>query len=582
MGMLNISILDLLAIVVFFTCVGLAIAWIYVRIFVEPRISANTRRLERDIATREEQIRNVSLDRDLQSRRASEALAKLKNLHDVASLRLQHQKAEIVRLTGDKKRLSDEFKAQLDRSDLLRSKEIENLKAAVEKERNEAAEIRKEADYKLASLAEAKDKALNDAREAFERQHNDLRSKHADLLTNYATLESTMKEQRQYADEKLQLLEDARQQLTHTFEALSANALRANNDSFLQLAKAQMEKLNDAAKFDLDQRQASIREIVTPVRESLTEVDKKIGDLEKAREGAYSRLDQQLVHLTETQKDLKLETAHLVKSLRNVGIRGRWGELQLERVVEIAGMQQHCDFQSQQSVEMEDGLQRPDLTVRLPGSKNIIVDAKVPLSSYLEAIESNDDEERKKHLKDHSRQVHNHIVALSKKNYPNLHDRGLDFVVLFIPGEAFFSAAVQTDPELIEFAASQRVILATPTTLIALLKTISYGWRQEQLERNAEEISKLGRELYVRLGKMAEHLKRLGKTLKQATDAYNDSVGSMESRVLSTARKFGELGIASDSAREPIVELEQIDISPRRLQSPEMTIPLKDSLEELS
>jgi len=381
-------------------------------------------------------------------------------------------------------------------------------------------------------------------------------------------LETTLEQERKQADEKLAVINEAQQKLSDAFKALASEALKSNNQSFLDLAKATLETFQESAKGDLDRRQQAIQQLVQPVKESLEKVDAKIQDIEKARAGAYQGLREQVSSLLQTQKELRSETSNLVKALRRPQVRGRWGEIQLKRVVEMAGMLDHCDFYEQQSADTEDGRVRPDLLVRLPSNKNIVVDSKAPLAAYLEAIEATDEETRTSKLKDHARQVRNHISALGKKSYFEQFDPTPEFVVLFLPGEVFFSAALEHDPALIEMGVKQKVIIASPTTLIALLRAVFYGWRQEQLAENAKQISDLGRELYDRLAGLSDHMKGLGKGLSAATEAYNKAVGTLESRVLVSARKFKDLGTTGTAAE--IEELSPLEASPRMLQAPEL------------
>ncbi|MGA2621498.1 MAG: DNA recombination protein RmuC [Thermoguttaceae bacterium] len=390
----------------------------------------------------------------------------------------------------------------------------------------------------------------------------------ASLKADLARQAAMLDHERRQAEEKLALLHEAQQRLADAFKALASDALRSNNQSFLDLAKATLEKFQESAKGDLERRQQAIQELVKPVKESLEKVDSKINDLEKARAGAYSGLTEQVKSLLETQKQLQSETSNLVKALRAPHVRGRWGEMQLKRVVEMAGMLDHCDFYEQQSADAEGGRLRPDLLVRLPGNKTIVVDAKAPLSAYLDAVEAKDEETRTGRLQAHARQVREHIAALGRKSYFEQFDPAPEFVVLFLPGEVFFSAALEQDPALIETGVGQNVIIATPTTLIALLRAVAYGWRQERLAQNAQEISDLGRELYRRLASMGEHLAKLGKGLSGATEAYNRAVASLESRVLVTARKFKELGAAGSDA--DVEALPPVEVTPRLLQAPEL------------
>jgi DNA recombination protein RmuC len=394
------------------------------------------------------------------------------------------------------------------------------------------------------------------------------RAEAAEAGRRAAEAEARREAERAAAAEKLALLEDARTRLGDAFKALSADALRETSTSFLALARASLEKYQEGARGELDQRGRAIAEMLHPVKETLGRLDGQIREIEKAREGAYGALTSQLRSVAEAQGQLRAEASNLVRALRAPQTRGRWGELQLRRVVELAGMVDRCDFREQQTAEGEGGRLRPDLVVHLPGGRNVVVDAKAPLAAYLDAVEAKDDQGRAAKLAEHARHIRDHVVALSRKAYWEQFQPAPEFTVLFLPGENFYAAALEADPSLLEAGVERRIIVATPTTLIALLKAVAYGWQKEAAAENAEAVATLGRELYKRLSDLGGHFSRIGKSLSQTVDAYNKAVGSIESRLLPTARRFEALSAAPDGVELP--ELAPVEVLPRPAVAPEL------------
>lgn len=417
---------------------------------------------------------------------------------------------------------------------------------------------------RTATLAEQKnslERELAMTRTGMERQNGELRT----LMEARSALDATLVSERRTAEEKLQLLKDAGEQLKSDFKALAAAALDSNNANFLQLAKSVLQNSQTHAAGELAQKEQAVRSLVEPITQSLSGMNLQIQELEKARSHAYGTLTTQVQSLLETQKALQFETGNLVKALREPQARGRWGELQLRTVLELSGMLAHCDFKEQLSFNDDERRFRPDVIVDLPGGKQVVVDAKVPLSAYLAALEAPDDATRNARMTDHARQVRQHIDSLASRSYWSRLPCTPEFVVMFLPGEVFFRAAMDADAELIEYGVSQKVIITSPTTLIALLKAVAYGWNQKSLAESARHISESGKLLYERLCTMTGYLDDLGRKLGGAVKSYNEMLSSMERRVLPVARKFPELD--RSLAAESLPELPQLEQTPRELQA---------------
>jgi DNA recombination protein RmuC len=392
-------------------------------------------------------------------------------------------------------------------------------------------------------------------------------------------LQSELEKDRAVHAERLMAYQDAEAKLRDAFQALSADALKTNNEAFLSLAETRMREARTEAAGDIDARKKAIEDLLAPMAKTLEQVDREIKDSERRRVESGAQLMQRIASLDTAGQGLRDETRRLTDALKRPGVRGRWGELQLKRVVELAGMLDRCDFQEQHTIDGDaDRRLRPDVIVTLPGGKHVVIDAKVPLDAYLKALEAPDETARQVLLADHARQVRVHLTQLSSKGYAAHVHPSPDFVVMFLPGEMFFSAALEQDPSLIEFGIGldQRVIPASPTTLIALLRAVAYGWQQQAMEENARKISELGRNLYDSVRVLGGHFETLGMKLKGSLDAYNQAVGSLEGNVLVKARKFKEYQAANGG--EEIKALEPIDRVPRMLQAPELTngLPFHD------
>jgi DNA recombination protein RmuC len=391
-----------------------------------------------------------------------------------------------------------------------------------------------------------------------------LREQIAEARNQLAITQDKLATRDQELAQQRALLDDAQSKLREAFASLSADALAKNNEAFLNLAKEKFNTLTAEATGSLEQRKTQIEGLLKPMREMLNQYQSRLAEIEKSRVESYSMLREQLGTLAETQRTLNLQTTQLVSALRRPQTRGQWGEITLRRLVELAGMSARCDFIEQGDVTTEDGRQRPDMVVNLPADRQIVIDCKAALDAFLDAAAAPDEDNRRVCLVRHAKQVRARAVELSAKSYWSQFKLSPEYVVMFLPGEAFLYAAVEQDGSLIEDCLKNRVIVATPTTLIALLKAIEFGWRQEQMAENAEEIRKHGKDLYDRIAILAAHFQRLGSSIENSVECYNDLLGSLESRVVVTARKISELGARSD---KEIPDLEPVDRQTRELSS---------------
>jgi DNA recombination protein RmuC len=381
------------------------------------------------------------------------------------------------------------------------------------------------------------------------------------LLPRLVRTRAHLEHERSLSAERLETLSRAQGQLSDTFKALSAEALQAGMMQLSELAKAQLQSVQAEARGELEKRQQAVEQLVAPIKDGLGRVDQQLTRLDQERRESRGRLEAQLRTLTETGEKLRTETGALVTALRKPNARGQWGQMQLRNVVELAGMVKYCDFYEQAALGAEDSSLRPDAIVRMPGGKHVMVDAKAPLQGVLDAYEARDEDERQRHLRDHARLLRKHVRALADKAYWDQLESAPDFVVLFLPGEHLYGAALEADPGLIEEAMAKRVLIATPTTLLAILRAVAYGWQQERVAESAQAISELGRELHGRLARLSGLLSKLGTRLNSTVNAYNEAVGSYEARVMPGARRFAEHGVAT--AGGELHELEQVTVSAR-------------------
>jgi DNA recombination protein RmuC len=394
----------------------------------------------------------------------------------------------------------------------------------------------------------------------------------AELDRELVRARADLEHERSLAAERLATLSDAQERLSTSFKALSAEALQSSMAQLAELSRSQLQTAQAEAKGDMEKRQHAVEQLVAPLKEQLGRVDSQLIQLDQERRESRGRLEAQLRSLAETGERLRTETGALVTALRKPNTRGQWGQMQLRNVVELAGMVRHCDFVEQSAVAGDDATLRPDLIVSLPGGKKVVVDAKAPLQGVLDAYQARDESEREQHLRDHARLLRKHVKSLAEKAYWTGLDSAPDFVVMFLPGEHLYGAALDADPSLIEDAMARRVLIATPTTLLAMLRAVAYGWQQERVAESAQAISDLGRDLHTRLVKLSGLLSTLGARLNSTVRAYNETVGSYEARVLPGARRFADHGAIADGRELP--ELEHVTTSARSVNAAALTLEL--------
>lgn len=437
-----------------------------------------------------------------------------------------------------------------------------------EREAEESRRRLQDAESRLAAFS-ARETELRAQLDRLSQELSNLRERWKEESEARIRAETHLKESLTRLDEERRLLQEAQARLSDAFKALAGETLTATTNEFLKLARASLETILADARGDINQKQAAIDALVKPIAESLSKVEENLRGLEKARIEAYSGLKEQVAQLASAHQQLQRETANLVHALKAPQTRGRWAEITLRRIAELAGMIDHVDFEEQVSVIRGEERQRPDMVVRLPNERIVVIDAKVSLTGYLAAVDAKSEEERDRALDEHATQIKAHIDGLASRRYWESFNNTPDFVVMFVPGDAFLSAAVMKNTGLIEYAMERKVVIATPSTLLALLKAVAFGWRQARIEKHAQRISDLGKELYERLINFSEHMRGIAGGLQKAVESYNKAVGSFEQRLMPSARRFKEFGATGSRELE---DIEEITSTPRTLNLPEASI----------